>query len=158
MSYDHYASGAGTSPYPGGTGYGPAFGHHGAYFSGAPGGWPAAGYAAHPGYVSYPGCAAYPEYAAYPGHMDGSQAMSPSASQGPGGVFTRGGWFNFSNGVYVKGLLIGAATVFVLTHPTVQRTLIRGAVTAWSGLRGGMEEFKEHVQDVKAEMGRRGSD
>lgn len=152
MSYDHYTSGAGPSPHPGGPGYGPAFGYPGADFSGAPREWPAAGYASHPGY------AAYPEYAAYPGYMDGSQAMSASASQGPGGVFTRGGWFTFSNGTYVKGLLIGAATVFVLTHPTVQRTLIRGAVTAWSGLRGGMEEFKEHVQDVKAEMGQRGSE
>ena len=167
MSDDHYGFGGG-SPYAGGPGYGATHGHPGAYFPGGQGAgpWsgPAPGYAGYPGNVAYPGNAGYPGYAAHPGYAgypgapDGYPAAADSSSGGPGGFFSRGGWFNFSNGAYMRGLLIGAATVFVLTNPTVQRTLIRGAVKAWSGLRGGMEEFKEHVQDVKAEMGQRGSE
>lgn len=183
MSDDHYGFGGG-SPYAAGSGHGTRHGYAGAHFPGGQGAGPwsgpapgyagyagYAGYTGYPGNVEYPGGAGYPGYAAYPGTVpypgypgiaghpgtpDGYPATIDSASGSPGGFFTRVGWFNFSNGTYLKGLLIGAAAAFVLTNPTVQRTLIRGAVTAWSGLRGGMEEFKEHVQDVKAEMGQRG--
>jgi hypothetical protein len=61
-------------------------------------------------------------------------------------------WFDFSNSSYLKGFLIGAGVTLLLTNPTTQKTLVRGAVRIWSFVQGGVEEVKEQFQDVKAEM------
>ncbi|GBC63515.1 hypothetical protein DENIS_4509 [Desulfonema ishimotonii] len=61
-------------------------------------------------------------------------------------------WFNFSDGSYLKGFLVGAAVTLVVANPTVQKTIVRGAVKIWSTFQGGLEEVKENIQDVKAEM------
>lgn len=62
------------------------------------------------------------------------------------------GWLAFNDPGYVKGLVLGAATAYVLTNPKVQRALVKGAVTLWSSLQGGFEEVKEQIQDIKSEM------
>ena len=61
-------------------------------------------------------------------------------------------WFNFHNSGYLKGFVVGAGVALVLGNPTIQRTLVAGAVKLWTGVQGGMEEIKEHVKDIKAEM------
>lgn len=61
-------------------------------------------------------------------------------------------WFNFHNSGYLKGFVIGAGMALVLTNPTVQKALVAGAVKLWSTVQGGVEEVKEQIQDVKAEM------
>lgn len=63
-----------------------------------------------------------------------------------------GGWLEFSNAGYMKGLLIGAGATLVLTNPAVQKALVRGSVKLWSLVQGGVEEVKEQFQDIKAEM------
>lgn len=78
-------------------------------------------------------------------YMDPSDPMCTS----PDGL---GSWFNFTDGHYLRGLAIGAAAALVLTNPTVQQALVKGAVTLWSALQGSIEELKEQVEDVKAEM------
>ncbi len=62
------------------------------------------------------------------------------------------GWLAFSSDSYLKGFLAGAAVTFLLTNRTLQKTLVKGAVKLWTSVQGGVEEIKEQIQDVKAEM------
>ncbi|PID40001.1 MAG: hypothetical protein CR984_05470 [Proteobacteria bacterium] len=60
-------------------------------------------------------------------------------------------WFDFSNPNYIKGLLVGAGATLLVTNPTVQNAVVKGAVAAWSAVVGGIEEVKERIRDAKAE-------
>jgi len=61
-------------------------------------------------------------------------------------------WFDFSNPSYMKGFIVAAGITLVAANPSVQQTLIKGVLKAWSFLQGGVEEIKEQIQDAKAEM------
>ncbi|PID57617.1 hypothetical protein CSB45_07265 [candidate division KSB3 bacterium] len=61
-------------------------------------------------------------------------------------------WFNFSNSGYLKGFVLGAGIAILLTHPAVQRTLLASGIKVWSLFQGGLEEVKEQVHDIRAEM------
>lgn len=63
-----------------------------------------------------------------------------------------GSWFNYKDSSYLKGFLVGAGIAVVLANPTVQKALISGTVKCWNAVQGGVEEVKEKVKDVKAEM------
>jgi hypothetical protein len=65
-------------------------------------------------------------------------------------------WFNVTDPAYVKGLLLGAGAALVLTNPAVQKALVGGAVRVWAAVQGGIEEIKEQIEDVKAELSREG--
>jgi hypothetical protein len=60
-------------------------------------------------------------------------------------------WFDYSNSSYIKGLLVGAGAALLVTHPTVQTAVVKGAVAAWTAVVGGIEEIKERVRDARAE-------
>ncbi|WP_303850209.1 hypothetical protein [Seleniivibrio woodruffii] len=62
-------------------------------------------------------------------------------------------WFNFREPSYVKGFVIGAGVALVLTNPAVKKAIVKGVVKLWGGLQGGVEELKEQIRDVQAEMG-----
>ncbi len=66
---------------------------------------------------------------------------------------TSSGWLAFSNDSYLKGFLAGAGVTFLLTNKTLQKAIIKGTVKLWTTIQGGVEEVKEQIQDVKAEMG-----
>jgi len=83
-----------------------------------------------------------------------AQAPSPGYPEAPAGPYGLQSWFDFSGPSYLKGILIGAAVTLAVTHPAVREKLVRGGVWLWTTLQGGLEEIKEQVQDVKAEMGR----
>lgn len=68
------------------------------------------------------------------------------------------GWLAFNDPGYVKGLLLGAGLTYLLTNPTVQKAVVKGAVTLWTSIQGGMEEVKEQIQDIKAEMSMKSDD
>ena len=53
---------------------------------------------------------------------------------------------------YAKGLLLGAAATYLLTNPKVQKAVVKGAVALWSSVQGSVEEVKEQIEDIKAEM------
>ena len=61
-------------------------------------------------------------------------------------------WINFSNTTYLKGFVLGAGLTLVAVNPTVQKAVVSGAVKLWSAMQGGVEEIKEHVKDIKAEI------
>jgi hypothetical protein len=62
-----------------------------------------------------------------------------------------GSWFDYTNPSYIKGLLIGAGVTLLVTNPTVQAAVVKGAVSAWSVVVGGIEEIKERIRDARAE-------
>ena len=82
----------------------------------------------------------------YPAPYGQAENYAPAAASGIAG------WFDFSNGAYLKGLLVGAGLTLILTNSTVQKTMIRTAVKTWSLVQGGVEEVKEQFRDVNAEM------
>ena len=62
------------------------------------------------------------------------------------------GWFDFSNTSYIKGFLIAAGVTLIATNPKVRGAITHGAIKTWAALQGGVEEFKEKIHDVRAEM------
>lgn len=82
-------------------------------------------------------------YAQGPTGYAGHPMYPPRYPQQSGGLL---------NERFLKGLLIGAAAAYILTHENVQRTAIKGAVKAWSLLQGGVEELKERFRDAEAEI------
>lgn len=81
-------------------------------------------------------------------------AEAPNSQYGPvpAQVSWTQGWLAFNDPGYVKGLLLGAAAAYLLTNPRVQRAVVKSAVTLWTSVQGGVEEVKEQIQDIKAEM------
>ncbi len=77
----------------------------------------------------------------------------PEGKVGMGGVES---WVNFRNSSYLKGFVVGAGMALVLSNPAVQKALVTGAVKLWSMVQGGVEEVKEQIQDIKAEMSQKG--
>lgn len=77
------------------------------------------------------------------------QGQYPQYQQQPSAMQS---WFQFSNSNYLKGFVVGAGVAMILANPTVQRAMVSGAVKLWSGMQGGVEEIKEHVKDIKAEI------
>jgi hypothetical protein len=66
-------------------------------------------------------------------------------------------WVDFRNSGYLKGFVVGAAAALILTNPTVQKALVGGVVKIWSAVQGGVEEVKEQIQDIRAEMSQKES-
>ncbi|PIE74570.1 MAG: hypothetical protein CSA18_04275 [Deltaproteobacteria bacterium] len=62
-------------------------------------------------------------------------------------------WFAFSDSSYLKGFTIAAGITLVAANPKVREAIVKGGVKAWQYVQGGIEELKEKVQDVRAEMG-----
>ncbi|ADK83922.1 hypothetical protein Deba_0550 [Desulfarculus baarsii DSM 2075] len=76
-------------------------------------------------------------------HLAQTQTQAPPAD---------GGWLSFNDPCYLRGLLIGAGVALVLGNPAVQKAVVRGAMKLWAGLQYSIEEVKEQIEDVKAEM------
>ncbi len=91
----------------------------------------------------------YPEPQFYQQQVSG-QTRVYASPQAPDTAFSS--WFDFSNPSYMKGFIVAAGITLVAANPSVQQTLIKGVLKAWSFLQGGVEEIKEQIQDVKAEM------
>jgi len=86
---------------------------------------------------------ANPQDPYYSYYAQGYQSMPPS--------FTSG-WLDFQNPQYLKGLLLAAGVTLLVANPKVQKTVLKGLAKAWSGLQYGIEEVKEQINDIKAEL------
>lgn len=53
---------------------------------------------------------------------------------------------------FLRGLLIGGAAAYLLTNERAQKAVIKAGVKVFGTLAGGVEEFKEKIMDVKAEI------
>ncbi|MEA1969266.1 MAG: YtxH domain-containing protein [Thermodesulfobacteriota bacterium] len=67
----------------------------------------------------------------------------------PGGIAS---WFAFTDSSYLKGFAAAAGITLLISSPTVREKITKGGIKAWAYLQSGVEEFKEKVQDVRAEM------
>lgn len=52
----------------------------------------------------------------------------------------------------ITGLIAGAAITYLLTNRNVQQGITNTASKAWGTVRGEMEELKERVADLQAEV------
>jgi hypothetical protein len=52
---------------------------------------------------------------------------------------------------FLLGALIGAAATYVLSDPELRGKIMKGAMKLYTGVAGGLEEFKEQMADLKAE-------
>ncbi|EFL51199.1 conserved hypothetical protein [Solidesulfovibrio fructosivorans JJ]] len=96
----------------------------------------------------------YPQYqyAATGGQYDPAAYAAQTGAYAPAASSWTQGWFAASDPGYLKGLLLGAAATYLLTNPKVQRAMVKGAVALWTSVQGSVEEVKEQIQDIKAEM------
>ena len=53
---------------------------------------------------------------------------------------------------FLVGLLIGAGTAYVLSDERLRGQMIRYAVQSYGTIVGGLEELKEQVADIQAEI------
>ncbi|TVQ75185.1 MAG: YtxH domain-containing protein [Chromatiaceae bacterium] len=56
------------------------------------------------------------------------------------------------NDQFLLGLAIGAGAAWVLSDEEMRRKLMKAGVDLYSGVAGGVEELKEQMADIKAEM------
>ncbi len=53
---------------------------------------------------------------------------------------------------FLVGLLIGAGAAYVLSDEQLRRQIIRYALQTYGNIMGGLEELKEQVADIQAEI------
>lgn len=53
---------------------------------------------------------------------------------------------------FVIGALLGAAAAYVLADEELRGKIMKSAMKVYTGLAGGVEEFKEQMADLKAEI------
>ncbi|MGE4292147.1 MAG: YtxH domain-containing protein [Desulfovibrio sp.] len=83
-----------------------------------------------------------------------SGAAAQSRAVSPQPVTGLASWLNVTDPGYLKGLALGAGVALLVTNPKVQQAVVSGAVRLWAAIQGGVEEIKEQIQDVKAELSR----
>ena len=89
-------------------------------------------------------------YSQYVTAMQKASAPQYAASSSASGWTS--GWLDFRHPDYIKGMLVGAGVTYLATNPAVQKAIVKGAVSLWSTVQGGLEEVKEQIQDIKSEM------
>lgn len=57
-----------------------------------------------------------------------------------------------TNQQFLMGAVIGAAAAYLLTDEKLRAKLIRAGMQLYTGMAGGLEEIKEQMADIQAEM------
>lgn len=68
------------------------------------------------------------------------------------GTYGLGSFFNFRDERFVKGAITGAALTFLLTNESLQKNTLKSVIKFWHLLQGSVEEMKERIQDIDAEI------
>ena len=102
------------------------------------------------GFNSFPQNASTPNANVNGAFPNAAQANGHSAWQSLGlsGLF--GG--NRQTEQFILGLLLGGAAAYVLGDPEKRAKLIRMGMKLYAGVAGSVEEFKEQIADLKAEV------
>ena len=80
-----------------------------------------------------------------PGHPPG-MAEDISASSG------LASFFQLDNDSFWKGILVGSLATLLLTNSTVKKGIMKTIIKASASVKGGVEELKEQLADVEAEV------
>lgn len=59
---------------------------------------------------------------------------------------------NNTSNQFLLGALLGATAAYVLSNDEMREKIVRSAVKLYTDIAGGMEELKEQVADIQAEM------
>ena len=102
------------------------------------------------GFHGFPQNASTPNANVNGAFPNAAQANGHSAWQSLGlsGLF--GG--NRQTEQFILGLLLGGAAAYVLGDPEKRAKLIRMGMKLYAGVAGSVEEFKEQIADLKAEV------
>ncbi|AYH42208.1 DUF5132 domain-containing protein [Azoarcus sp. DN11] len=106
--------------------------------------------------------AQHDDYAGYaPGGWGSGYGMPPASGQGgPAGHGFDEGLLKAMPGLlksrqydqFLLGAAIGAAAAYVLGDEELRGKLLKTGMKLYAGLLGGVEEFKEQMADLKAEV------
>ncbi|GEM_PF-2394744 len=102
----------------------------------------------HPGYMPMPQAAGY---APMP-HPAYGYAQPPYPAQAQTSDNGLSSFFNFRDERFTKGAITGAALTFILTNESLQKNTLKSVIKFWNMLQGGVEEMKERIQDIDAEI------
>lgn len=107
----------------------------------------------HPGYMPMPQQPPMqqPYHPAY-GYAPPAGQSYPYAAQQQAHDSGLSSFFNFRDERFVKGAVTGAALTFLLTNESLQKNTLKSVVKFWNMLQGGVEEMKERIQDIDAEI------
>jgi|GEM_PF-3678975 len=61
-------------------------------------------------------------------------------------------FFQLENDSFWKGILVGSLATLLLTSSTVKKGIMKTAIKASASVKGGIEELKEQLADVEAEV------
>lgn len=59
---------------------------------------------------------------------------------------------NRSTEQFLLGALIGAAAAWVLSDEELRGKIVKSAIKLYAGVAGGVEEMKEQMADIRAEV------
>ena len=116
------------------------------------GGDNASGQGATPGHHKEPGHdeLKYGTYMEKPDHVNPEHppemADDVSASSG------LASFFQLDNDSFWKGILVGSLATLLLTNSTVKKGIMKTIIKASASVKGGVEELKEQLADVEAEV------
>ena len=92
----------------------------------------------------------YGTYMEKPDHVGPGHAPEPVEDvSAPSGLTS---FFQFDNDSFWKGILVGSLATLLLTNSTVKKAIMKTIIKASASVKGGIEELKEQLADVEAEV------
>lgn len=93
-------------------------------------------------------------FGTYDPHGSHNMSFGHPGNPGPYNHHNHGlySWFNFKDNEYMKGFVMGAAGTYLATNENVQKSIARYLVGMWMNVQESVEEFKEKIEDAKAEF------
>ena len=112
----------------------------------------ASGQDAAPGHHKEPGHEElkYGTYIEKPDHVGPGHPPDPAEDvSAPSGLTS---FFQLENDSFWKGILVGSLASLLLTNSTVKKGIMKTIIKASASVKGGVEELKEQLADVEAEV------
>ncbi|MCK4468503.1 MAG: hypothetical protein KAU60_09140, partial [Desulfobacterales bacterium] len=110
------------------------------------------GQGAAPGHHKEPGHdeLKYGTYMEKPDHVDPGQA--PEMAEEVSAFSGLTSFLQLDNDSFWKGILVGSLATLLVTNSTVKKGIMKTVIKASASVKGGVEELKEQLADVEAEV------
>ena len=110
------------------------------------------GQGAAPGHHKEPGHdeLKYGTYMERPGHE--APEGAPETAENVSALSGLTSFLQFDNDSFWKGILVGSLATMLLTSPSVKKGIMKTVIKASASAKGGIEELKEQLADVEAEV------